>query len=153
MAADTADQLTDEQRLELASRRGDGEELSIEEYLEEKGLTTPEESEEGPEHGEIVEVGTEDLGRKESGEERSGPSNRFEGTPYPIAHPEDPAVSSLYKRKGPWRCKCCGGESYLPYRCNAIIGHKEDDTPILCGSGLDGAGGTVGGESATGSTT
>lgn len=53
---------------------------------------------------------------------------------YPL---EDRDVCITYRQQGPFgTCPSCGGTTWRPYRCNAIVGHTRDGDPIACGRDL-----------------
>lgn len=53
---------------------------------------------------------------------------------YPL---ENPDVGIVYRIQGPFGyCTSCGGLTWKPYRCNAIVDHTSEGDPIECGRDL-----------------
>ncbi len=55
-------------------------------------------------------------------------------------HPVTPGGQCLpyvFFQLGPFgRCPQCGGLTWKPYRCNAVVDHDRDDEPVVCGKDL-----------------
>lgn len=155
------DDLTAEERLEIATRRGDGEDVDLE---REYGVTSGESSESewdtneapteapeepaNPEQEETLEVeiqGVHVAPKDHSHAPEHRAERESEGFPRP--NPTGERVTQLDRRAGPWPCATCGGVSFKNYRCNAFVGETREGELIRCGADLAGASGSSSGRS------